>query len=117
VTARWLPTEPRYGSTPVVSIDVEEFLARAVLVLDVHRSCAPDALARLIQATGYTGDFLEDDPTRLAQPLTESPSHPCRAAQGLVGRLRDASDIDGIVRYTLRLLVHDPYDEQAHLDW
>ena len=111
-TAVWLDRQ-------LVSIDVEEFLARAVLVLDVHRSRAPDALAWLIEAeTGYTGDFLEDDPYHdWAQPLAEEvrATH-VALLRALVGRLREASDVDGIVRYTLRLLAHDPYDEQAHLD-
>jgi len=111
-TAVWLDRR-------LVNIDVEVFLARAVLALDAHRSCARDSLAWLVEAeTGYTGDFLEDDPYHdWAQPLAEE----VRAAhiallRALVGRLREASDIDGIVRYTLRLLAHDPYDEQAHLD-
>jgi DNA-binding SARP family transcriptional activator len=34
----------------------------------------------------------------------------------VVSRLRSAGDVEGAVRYSLRLLEQDYYDEQAHLD-
>jgi DNA-binding SARP family transcriptional activator len=36
--------------------------------------------------------------------------------RALVARLRADDDVDGVVRYALRLLGQDAYDEQAHLD-
>ncbi|MDQ4104448.1 MAG: bacterial transcriptional activator domain-containing protein, partial [Actinomycetota bacterium] len=35
--------------------------------------------------------------------------------RALATRLRETLDTDAVVRYTLRLLEQDPYDEQAHL--
>jgi DNA-binding SARP family transcriptional activator len=102
-----------------VTIDVEEFLAQARLALDAHRRRARDATARLLGAeASYTGDLLEDDPYQeWAQSLAEEvrATH-VALLRALVFRLREAGDVDGVVRYTLRLLAHDDYDEQAHLD-
>jgi DNA-binding SARP family transcriptional activator/tetratricopeptide (TPR) repeat protein len=102
-----------------VTIDVEEFLAQASLALDAHGRRARDATARLIGAeAGYTGDFLEDDPYQeWAQSLAEEvrATH-VALLRALTRRLREAGDVDGVVRYTLRLLAHDGYDERAHLD-
>ena len=36
--------------------------------------------------------------------------------RALAAQLRDALDIDAVVRYTLRLLEQDCYDEEAHLN-
>lgn len=46
-----------------VSVDVEDFLARAIAALDADRTQQPDAIGRLVAAVAaHTGDFLEDDP-------------------------------------------------------
>ncbi|MGQ0837197.1 BTAD domain-containing putative transcriptional regulator [Actinokineospora sp.] len=101
-----------------VRIDVEEFLGYAEDALDAHRRDRDDAIARLTAAAGaYTGDFLEDDPYQdWSSPLAEDvrATH-IALLRVLIARLRAAHDVDGVVRYTLRLLGHDPYDEQAHL--
>ncbi|MDQ4104267.1 MAG: tetratricopeptide repeat protein [Actinomycetota bacterium] len=100
-----------------VSIDVEDFLTRAITALDADRAGEPDATARLKAAvTAHTGDFLEEDPyqewaTALAEEVRATYIALLRS---LSARLRDAGDTDAVVRYTLRLLEHDRYDEDAH---
>jgi ATP/maltotriose-dependent transcriptional regulator MalT/DNA-binding SARP family transcriptional activator len=102
-----------------VRVDVEEFLTQATAALDADRAKAPDATARLASAvTAYTGGFLEDDPYQdwavaLAEEIRATHIALLRA---LAARLRDALDTDSVVRYTLRLLEQDCYDEEAHLN-
>jgi len=102
-----------------VTIDVEDFLAGADAALDAHRLGKDDATARLLAAeAAHTGDFLEED---LYQDWVAPLADEVRAAyiavlRALVSRLGDDGDVDGVVRYTLRLLEQDSYDEQAHLD-
>lgn len=102
-----------------VHVDVEEFLDHAEAALEAHRLGRDDATAQLAMAVAaYTGDFLEDDPyPEWASPLAEDvrATH-IAMLRALVARLRTAGDVDGVVRYTLRLLGQDPYDEEAHLD-
>ncbi|MCA1707033.1 MAG: transcriptional regulator, partial [Actinobacteria bacterium] len=101
-----------------VRVDVEHFLTHATTTLDADRTQEPDATARLAAAvTAHTGDFLEDDPY---QPWAATLTEEVRAThiallRALATRLREALDTDAVVRYTLRLLEQDPYDEQAHL--
>ncbi len=105
-----------------VEIDVETFLDRAAGALDAHRRGDPDALARLTAAeAAHTGDYLADDPyLDWVEPLAEEVKATyIGLLRALIGRLRgapDADDVDEVVRYTLRLLGQDGYDEQAHLD-
>lgn len=101
-----------------VSVDLEDFLSRATTALDANRAKEPDAAALLTAAiTAHTGDFLEDDPYQeWASALAEE----VRAIYiallwALTTRLREAGDIDAVVRYLLRLLEQDCYDEEAHL--
>ncbi|HEX6402271.1 MAG TPA: tetratricopeptide repeat protein [Pseudonocardiaceae bacterium] len=102
-----------------VRVDVEEFLTQATAALDADRAKAPDATARLANAvTAYTGGFLEDDPYQewavaLAEEVRATHIAVLRA---LAARLRDALDTGAVVRYTLRLLEQDCYDEEAHLN-
>jgi DNA-binding SARP family transcriptional activator len=102
-----------------VRVDVEDFLMRAIAALDAHRTKAPDATTRLANAvTAYTGGFLEDDPYQewavtLAEEVRATHIALLRA---LAARLRDDLDTDAVVRYTLRLLDQDCYDEEAHLN-
>ncbi|MGH3564884.1 MAG: AfsR/SARP family transcriptional regulator [Pseudonocardia sp.] len=98
-----------------VSVDVDDFLTRATAALDADRAKSPDATARL-EATlaAHTGDFLEEDPYQeWAAALTEEvrATH-IAVLRALSARLRDAGDTDVVVRYTLRLLELDPYDEK-----
>ncbi len=102
-----------------VGLDVEDFLDRARRALDAHARDAGDALDLVIAAeSGYTGGFLEDDPYQeWAQSLAEDvrATH-IALLRALVARLRRAGDVDRVVRYLLRLLDHDAFDERAHLD-
>ena len=101
-----------------VSVDLEDFLTRATAALDADRAKEPDATARLEAAvTAHTGNFLEDDPYQewagaLAEEVRATHVALLRA---LAARLREVGDTDAVVRYTLRLLEQDCYDEEAHL--
>ncbi|MDP8930761.1 MAG: transcriptional regulator, partial [Actinomycetota bacterium] len=102
-----------------VEVDVDEFLTAATLALEAHAKEQPDAIPQLEAAENrLVGDFLEDDPYQdWAAPLHEE----VRAAhiallRALISRLRDDGDVSRAVRYALRLLQRDGYDEQAHLD-
>jgi len=101
-----------------VSVDVEDFPTQAAAALEADRAKEPDVTARLAAAlNAHTGDFLEEDPYQewaagLAQEIRATHIALLRA---LVARLREAGDTDAVVRYTVRLLQQDPYDEQAHL--
>ena len=100
-----------------VSVDVEDFLTQAIAALDADRAGEPDATTRLVAAVdAYTGNFLEDDPyldwaVGLAEEVRATHIALLRA---LSARLRDAGDTDAVVRYTLRLLEQDRYDEDAY---
>jgi DNA-binding SARP family transcriptional activator len=102
-----------------LSIDVEEFLARVAEGSALRRDGRErEGLALLAEAEEhYAGDFLEEDPYEdWAVALREE----ARATYIAVVRtlanaaLRDG-DFDGAVRYYLRLLERDVFDEDAHL--
>jgi ATP/maltotriose-dependent transcriptional regulator MalT/DNA-binding SARP family transcriptional activator len=102
-----------------VPVDVEEFLAAAAAGLDrFARGERAEALPLLAAAeTAFTGDFLEDDPYEdWAVSLREE----ARAAYLAVARTlaraaAEAGEHDQAVRYHLRVLERDAYDEEAHL--
>jgi DNA-binding SARP family transcriptional activator len=102
-----------------VNVDVEEFLSEANAALAVHQGGRPDATERLMAAiAAYTGDFLEEDAHQnWATPLAEEvrATH-IALLRALAARLRQTGEIDGAIRYLLRLIGQDPFDEQAHLD-
>jgi DNA-binding SARP family transcriptional activator len=126
-----LDPERRYGPDRFVAadrhavwiadlpVDVEEFLASAAAGLAAHAEGEPvQALALLTSAeVTYAGDFLEEDRYEdWAVPLREE----ARAAYLAVTRTlatmaAAAGDNDLAVRYHLRLLERDPYDEEAHI--
>jgi len=87
--------------------------------LDADRRGEPGATAQLAAAvTAHTGDFLEEDfPHEWAVGLAEEVRATYIALlRALSARLRDAGDTDAVVRYTRRMLEHDCYDEEAHLN-
>lgn len=102
-----------------IDIDVEYFFAAAARADDLRRSGrvldATDAL--LAAEAAYTGDFLEENPyDDWAVGLRE------RARASYLDLTRtlaaDASarnDHDATVRFLLRILERDPYDEESHL--
>jgi DNA-binding SARP family transcriptional activator len=100
-------------------VDVEEFLTAAAAGLDRFAKGEPaEALPLLAAAeTAFTGDFLEDDPYEdWAVSLREE----ARAAYLAVARTlaraaAEAGEHDQAVRYHLRVLERDAYDEEAHL--
>lgn len=100
-----------------VRVDVEDFLAQANAAFDAYRAAEPDATTQLVAAiAAHTGDFLENDPY---QEWASAIAEEVRAAhiallRALTARLRDAGATDDAVRYTLRLLEQDPYDEEAY---
>lgn len=100
-----------------VRVDVEDFLTQANAAFDAYRAREPDATGQLIAAVAaYTGDFLENDPY---QEWASAIAEEVRAAhvallRALTARLRDAGSTDDAVRYTLRLLEQDRYDEEAY---
>ena len=103
----------------MIDVDVERFLHQAIAAFDAHRHRREDALEQLVTAeAAHTGEFLEDDPYQewgaaLAEEVRATHIALLRA---LVLRLRRAGETDEVVRYALRLLAKDPYDEPTHLD-
>jgi ATP/maltotriose-dependent transcriptional regulator MalT/DNA-binding SARP family transcriptional activator len=102
-----------------VPVDVEEFLSVAAAGLDRFRwGERADALSVLASAeTAYTGDFLEDDPYQdWAVSLREEARAVYLAiARTLARAAAAAGEHDLAVRYQLRVLERDAYDEEAHL--
>jgi ATP/maltotriose-dependent transcriptional regulator MalT/DNA-binding SARP family transcriptional activator len=102
-----------------ITVDVEDFVIQATAALHADRAKEPDATARLEAAvTAHTGDFLEEDPYQewaggLAEEVRATHIALLRA---LCARLHDAGDTDASVRYALRLLEEDRYDEEAYLN-
>ena len=105
----------RLGKLPV---DVEDFLATATAGLDAAGGGDPDAGTLLAGAeAAYGGDFCEDDPYEdWAVPLREEARAAYLAvARALAARATAAGEHDLAVRYHLRVLERDAYDETAHL--
>jgi DNA-binding SARP family transcriptional activator/tetratricopeptide (TPR) repeat protein len=103
----------------LVSVDVDDFLDRASAALDADRATEPDVIARLEAAVAaHTGRFLEEDSYQeWAGALAEEVrANYIALLRSLAARLREAGDADAAVRYTLRVLQQDCYDEAAHLD-
>jgi DNA-binding SARP family transcriptional activator len=99
-----------------VDVDVEHFLAAAEDALHAHEQGRHDAVARLAAAEAqYGGDFLEDDPYQDWPVREQARASYLAVLRALARQLQKAGDTDRAVRYTLRLLEHDPYDEEAHL--
>lgn len=101
-----------------VRVDVDDFLARATAALEADRAGEPAAISQLEAAVAaHTGDFLEDDPYQDWAAALDEEVRATHIAllRALADRKRDAGDTDAAVRYMLRLLEQDSYDEEAHL--
>jgi ATP/maltotriose-dependent transcriptional regulator MalT/DNA-binding SARP family transcriptional activator len=100
-------------------VDVEEFLATAVAGLAANtRGEADRALTLLTSAeVAYAGDFLEEDRYEdWAVPLREEARAAYLAVARTLARMAAAAgEHDLAVRYHLRLLERDSYDEEAHI--
>jgi DNA-binding SARP family transcriptional activator len=98
-----------------VDVDVERFLAAAAAAQQAEQSGRGDATALLRAAANlYRGDFLADDPyDDWAEPLRDE------AVAAYIGVLRTLAariaDTDEKALHLMRLVHHDPYDEEAHL--
>jgi DNA-binding SARP family transcriptional activator len=102
-----------------IAVDVEDFLRRADIALKAYRRGQRDAADLLATALAvHVGGFLEDDPYQeWAVPLAEE----VRAAhiallRALVSALTASGEVDEAIRYGLRLLEEDAYDEEVRLD-
>lgn len=100
-------------------IDVESFLDDARHGLRLHARGASDQAGPLLRAAeaSYAEVFAGDPYDTWLQALREE----ARAVYLQVARVlaelsRRAGDFDDAVRYLLRILSHDPYDEQSHHD-
>jgi DNA-binding SARP family transcriptional activator len=102
-----------------VPVDVEEFLTAAAAGLDRFTTGEQvEALSLLAWAeTAYTGDFLDDDPYEdWAVSLREEARVVYLAVARILARSAAAAgEHDLAVRYHLRVLERDAYDEEAHL--
>jgi DNA-binding SARP family transcriptional activator/tetratricopeptide (TPR) repeat protein len=102
-----------------VRVDVEDFLEHADAALDAVRNGRPDAAEQLERAVAtHGGDLLEDDPYEdWAAPLAEEVrARHTALLRALITVSRSSGDIDQVIRYGLRLLHKDPYDEEVRLD-
>jgi DNA-binding SARP family transcriptional activator len=102
-----------------LTIDVEAFFEYARTGLAFQRpGREEEAVESLEQAeAAYTGDFLEED---LYEDWAVSLREEARAvyvavANALAERAAGVCDHEGAVRFRLRTLEFDPYDERAHL--
>ncbi|MQA85080.1 MAG: tetratricopeptide repeat protein [Streptosporangiales bacterium] len=99
-------------------VDVEEFLAAVRTGMARYGRGEPGALSALREAeAAYTGDFLEEDPYEdWAVPLREEAKAAyLEATRTLAGAAAESGEYDQAVRYWLRVLERDCYDEEAHL--
>lgn len=112
--------EALHVETDRLAVDVEEFLADAAaglrLITDGRHTEGIEVLRRV--EARYTGDFLEEDLyADWAAPLREEARLTYRqVAEELARHARGIGDADATVRYLLRSLERDPYDERIHLE-
>lgn len=102
-----------------VAVDVESFLADAEAGLRLHRRGRHAEAWRVLEATEalYAGDFVEENAYEdWAIALREEARAAYLAVAAALGELALASrDHDAAIRYRLRSLARDRYDERAHL--
>jgi DNA-binding SARP family transcriptional activator len=102
-----------------VGVDVEEFFENADVGLGMQAEGRfTTAREHLVAAErAYEGDFLEEDAFDdwAVAPREEARTSYVVVARALAEGAAAASDYDAAVRYFLRILERDPYDEQAHL--
>jgi DNA-binding SARP family transcriptional activator len=103
-----------------VAVDVERFLAHADAGLAARRGGrTPEALAHFEAAEAlYAGEFLEEDAYEdWASGLREDAMASYATVLRALGEAALArGDHDAVVRYQLRIIERDAWDERAHLD-
>ena len=102
-----------------VTVDVEAFLADATAGLRALSAGDTAGAAHLLTSAEmlYAGEFLEEDPYEDAFVVLreEARTTYVSVAMALADLALAGADHDGAVRYLLRVLARDPYDERAHL--
>jgi DNA-binding SARP family transcriptional activator len=102
-----------------VAVDLEVFLREAVDGLALREeSHGAEAHERLLAAeAAYAGDLLEEDLYEdwAVGAREDARDVYVRVARCLAADAREAGDHDGAVRFLLRVLERDAYDEEAHL--
>jgi DNA-binding SARP family transcriptional activator/Tfp pilus assembly protein PilF len=101
-----------------VSVDVVRFLDAAAEALQRHEAGDPAASNLLTVAESlYVGDFLEEEPYADWPVVLREEARATYAtvARALATDATVRGDFETGVRYFLRLLERDPYDEGAHL--
>jgi len=105
--------------TGTLLVDLNTFLARAEAALALARMAPGQRAVQMLEAAeaAYGGDFLEDE---LYEDWTIVPREQARAmyiavTHELIERAATRADHASVVRFALRLLERDPYDEVAHL--
>ncbi|MGH9244547.1 MAG: BTAD domain-containing putative transcriptional regulator [Acidimicrobiales bacterium] len=113
------PEEAIALNLPHVEVDSLTFIGAAEQALTrVQRDGLARAAPALLDAEQlYIGEFLAED---VYEDWTIGPREECRAAYVALARelarhATGSGDHDGTVRFCLRLLEHDSYDEEAHL--
>jgi len=101
-----------------VAVDLEAFLREASAGLALRQEGrADEAHARLLAAEAvYAGDLLEEDIYEdwAVAAREEARDAYVRVARCVAADARAAGDHDGAVRFLLRVLERDAYDEEAH---
>jgi DNA-binding SARP family transcriptional activator len=105
--------------TSKLLLDLEAFLEQAGSALALVRNGSAQAAVARLEATeaAYRGDFLEED---LYEEWAIEPRERTRAVylsvvRALIELAAARSDQEAVIRYALRLLERDPFDESAHL--
>jgi ATP/maltotriose-dependent transcriptional regulator MalT/DNA-binding SARP family transcriptional activator len=102
-----------------VAVDLEAFLREAAAGLALHDDgLTAEAHARLSAAeAAYAGDLLEEDLYEdwAVAAREQARDMYVRVARSLAADAHAAGDHDGAVRFLLRVLERDAYDEEAHL--
>ena len=103
----------------MLAVDFEEFTRTAEEGLTLWRARQPsEARPSLVAAeTAYLGDFLEEDAyEEWCGPIREETRALYLAvAKALAADATDADDHEAAIKYLLRVLEKDAYDEGAHL--
>ena len=123
---RWLPDHFVIANTDSIRLqsdnvdtDIERFLAQAQAALDTYRDGPSNTARPPLEASeaAYTGDFLEEDLYEdWAVPLREEARSLYISIVGALAEISEAAGRhDTSIRYRLRVLERDRWDEGAHL--